>query len=407
MKTAILLGAGSSLPAGFPSTRCLTDRVLTGAGVERHSDSTYYLNGSSAPTEGTVRFANCVARRLHAEAERYFSVNGARPANYEDLFYLAEQALDEELGEMENPATYSYVEELRADMLPWVEAANAKNEDPEKSYCLNVPDGFNELLSETCNYISDIVWRNLCHEATSTDHLKILVEACGTKNVTGIATLCHDTHVETVLREERISLADGFSDPEARVRYWNGALFLDNKIPFLKLHGSVDWFRLRPDSSELYFDDRIGIPLDGDHQHTRTTGDDFQIALAGRPLLLIGTFNKIAQYSQGIFLELHYAFRSILQKADQLIICGYSFGDKGINSEVIEWYYAKRGRRFLVINPNPDDLVSNARGSIQHKWDEWEDSGSVVSISKPIEEVNTDEFLEAFNASGYGTCQRH
>ena len=93
MKTAILLGAGSSLPAGFRSTRCLTDRVLTGAGVERHSDGTYYLNGSGAPIEGTVRLANCVARRLHAEAERYFSVNSARPANYEDLFYLAKQGI--------------------------------------------------------------------------------------------------------------------------------------------------------------------------------------------------------------------------------------------------------------------------------------------------------------------------
>ena len=115
--------------------------------------------------------------------------------------------------------------------------------------------------------------------------------------------------------------------------------------------------------------------------------------LDGRPLLLMGTFNKVAQYSQGIFLDLHYGFRSTLQEADQLVVCGYSFGDKGINSEVIEWYYAKHGRRFLVIHPNPDDLVSNARGAIQNKWNEWENSGSVVSIAKRIEEVDTDEFL--------------
>ena len=153
MKTAILLGAGSSLPAGFPSTRCLTHRVVTGAGIERHSDGTYCLIESAAPTGGAVRLANGVARRLHAEAERYFSANGERPANYEDLFYLAKQALDEELGEMENPAIRSYVDELRADMPPLIDAANAENEW----------DDFNYLLAETCNYISDIV--------------KILVEA--------------------------------------------------------------------------------------------------------------------------------------------------------------------------------------------------------------------------------------
>ena len=250
MKTAILLGAGSSLPAGFPSTRCLTHRVLTGAGVERHSDGTYCLIESEAPTGGAVRLANGVARRLHAEAERYFSAHGERPANYEDLFYLAKQASDEELGEMENPAIRSYVDELRADMSPLIEAANAENEDPNVSYCPNIPDDFNHLLDETCNYISDIVWRNLCHKATSTDHLKILVEACRTQNVAGIVTLCHDTHVETHLRTQGISLADGFSSEEAGVRYWIGDLASDDKIPFLKLHGSVDWFLLRPDASQ-------------------------------------------------------------------------------------------------------------------------------------------------------------
>ena len=237
--------------------------------------------------------------------------------------------------------------------------------------------------------------------------LKILVEACGTKNVVGIATLPHDTHVETHLRKEKMPLADGFYEPEAGVRYWNGDLLSDNKIPFLKLHGSVDWFQLRPYNSESWFDDRMSIPFDGNHHHTKTKDGVLQGALDGRPLLLIGTFNKITQYSQEIFLDLHYAFRSILRKADQLIVCGYSFGDKGINSEVIEWYYAKRGRRFLVMHPNPDELVSNARGSIQQKWGEWENSGAVVSIAKPIEEVGTDELLEAFNASRCGTCQRH
>ena len=407
MKTVILLGAGSSLPAGFPSTRCLTDRVLTGAGVERHTDGTYVLNGGSARPEHTVRFANCVTRRLHAEAERYFSANGGRPVNYEDLFYLAKQASDEEQGEMENPAIRSYVEELRADMLPWVEAANANNEDPNRPYLPNIPDDFNSLINETCNYISDIAWRNLCREATSTDHLKIFVEACRTGNVAGIATLCHDTHAETVLREEGTFLAEGFSDPEAGVRYWNGEFSSGNRIPFLKLHGSIDWFRLSPDDSESWFDDRIGISLDGNHNRTRTKDGVLQGVPDGRPMLLIGTFNKITQYSQGIFLDLLYAFRSMLREADQLVVCGYSFGDKGINSEVIEWYYDKRGRRFLIIHPNPDELVSNARGSIQQKWDEWRDRGSVISITKPIEEVGTDEFLEAFNAFGCGTGQRH
>ena len=386
MKTAILLGAGSSLPAGYPSTRCLTDRVLSGNGVKRHTDRT--------------RFVNCMVRRLHAEAERYFSAKSERPANYEDLFYLAEQLSDEVLGQMENPAVYPFFTKLKADMSPLVEAANAENEVPNKTSYPNIRDDFKVLLTKTCNYISKTVSHHLCREPTSTDHLKIFEEACRTGKVTAIATLCHDTHVETHLKEkEGIALADGFSEKEKEgVRYWDGDFSSNSKTPFLKLHGSVDWFRFRPDDSSSYwYDDRIGI---GDPYHTRRD-DRPQTALdGGRPLLLIGTFNKVADYSQGIFLDLHHRFRSTLREADQLVVCGYSFGDKGINAAVIGWYYEKRGRRLLIIHPDRDELVSNARSAIRNKWDEWEKSDTIDFMASRLEEVDVDEFLRKICSPG-------
>ncbi len=393
MKTAILLGAGSSLPAGFPSTRCLTDLVLSGDGVERHSSG-------AAPMNGTVPIINCIVRRLHAEAERYFSARGERPANYEDLFYLADQAGANELGEMENPAIRTFVDELRADLSPLIEAASVGNDDPNEPCEPNVPDDFKTLLEETCNYISDVVWRSLCREPISTDHLKIFVAACKTGRVTGIATLCHDTHVEKFLTEQGISLADGFSDEEARVRYWSDEFSLNGRIPFLKLHGSVDWFRFRPKGSEPWYEDRIGIPLDGRHYRTKTANGAWQWALDGRPQLLIGTFNKIYDYSRGMFRDLHYRFRLALRGADQLVVCGYSFGDKGINSEIIEWYYAERGRRFVIIHPDRNELVTHARGAIQEHWDKWDKNGSVGFITKRLEDVGTDEFLRAIRCPG-------
>ena len=56
MKSAILLGAGSSVPAGFPPTRCLTDLVLSGKGVERHSSGSYQLTGGAEPMTGAARY---------------------------------------------------------------------------------------------------------------------------------------------------------------------------------------------------------------------------------------------------------------------------------------------------------------------------------------------------------------
>ena len=257
MKAAILLGAGSSLPAGFPSTPCLTDLVLSGNCVERHSNGSYQLTASAAPMTGAVRLTNCMVRRLHAEAERYFSAWGDGPANYETLFYLAIQALDEELGEMENPAIRSFVNGLKADMLPLIDAANVTNDDPEGPYEPHIPNNFQSLLLETRNYIADIVWRRLCRKPISTDHLRVFVKACRAGHVIGISTLCHDTHFETHLAGEGIALSDGFTEAKSGVRYWNGDFslskrlpFLKRRLPFLKLHGSVNWFCLRPHCSK-------------------------------------------------------------------------------------------------------------------------------------------------------------
>ncbi len=399
MKTAILLGAGSSVPAGFPSTRCLTDLVLSGNGVERHSSGSYKITSGVEALAGAVRLPNRMVRRLHAEAERYFSARCDRPANYEDIFYLADQALAEVLGEMENPAIRAFVEELRADLSPLVEAVCQNNEDPNGSCEPGIPDNFECLVKETNNYIRDVIWRGLCVESTKTDHLDPLVAACKSGQLAGISTLCHDTHLEQHLADQGIPLADGFSDEEENARYWNRS-FSSSAIPFLKLHGSLDWFLLRPRNSQSWYDDRICIPLDGKHDHTKGPDGEFQTAIEGRPLLLVGTFNKTSEYSQGIFRDLHYQFRRTLRQADQIVVCGYSFGDKGINSEIIGWYYAKQGRRFVIIHPEPLQLAENARGAIRNKWEEWERKGSIQSVEKRLEDVGADEFLRVLKFTG-------
>ena len=248
---------------------------------------------------------------------------------------------------------------------------------------------------ETRHYIADIVWRALCHKPKpgSLSHLGVIAHACNSVNyrVTSISTLCHDTHVETFLEKKGIPLADGFdAEPESGVRYWNGNFSPSGTTPFLKLHGSVNWFRLRPDSGDFYHE-KIGIPLD-DYQHTRTIDGNLQTAVDFRPLLLVGTFNKISEYSSGIFRELHHRFRSTIMDTNQMVVCGYGFGDKGINTEIIDWYYGKRGRRLVIIHPDPDSLVANARGAIRKHWPEWEANGSISRISKRFEDVDSEEF---------------
>jgi hypothetical protein len=70
------------------------------------------------------------------------------------------------------------------------------------------------------------------------------------------------------------------------VRYWNPELFSSARgAALLKLHGSTDWFRFSPDTGDWY-DDRIGIAVDGDHEHTRTGVGRGQRPIDWRPLML-------------------------------------------------------------------------------------------------------------------------
>ena len=396
---AILLGAGSSEAAGFPSTKGLTDLVLSGQGVTKDTDGSYYITGVVEPLTAAVQFANSMVRRLHAEAERYYSAYAGRPTNYEDICYLALQARDELSEEMENPAIRGFVNELKADMSPLVKAANEKNEDPNEQCESDIPGNFETLLNETCKYIADVVSMKLRSHLLTPEllrHLDSIKHACNSVHVTSISTLCHDTHVETFLRESSsegpgIALSDGFDEePKNGVRYWNGDFSLKGKIPFLKLHGSIDW---------SWYPSGIGIPPPNSYSmRTKTPDDKWQYAYPSQatvpPLLLIGTLNKIPHYSSGIFRELHHRFRSTISDASRLFVCGYSFGDKGINEEIFEWVHGEKGRRLVIIHPDPKSLVANARREIQNNWNQWEEAGSIGIIPKRFECIDIAEFKE-------------
>ena len=390
MTFAMLLGAGSALPAGYPSTQEITRCVLSGEGVWKHTDSNYYVspNGLQRPSERhdelLPRAAISTARRLHAEAKSHFSVYGGRRPHYEDLFYLADQAYAEEVGEMENPAVGEFAKKLKRSLAPLLD------DEAGISYA--------DVLYETKKYIAGIVW-GLCREPRGDEqvgHLRTIEEACREGRVASISTLCHDNHVERYLRSRGVRLADGFSNGESGVRYWNHALFASGCIPFLKLHGSVDWFRMRPIAdSATWFDERVAsVPPGTDHTRIPVSDGMFLEPPDGRPLLLIGTFNKISEYSGGIFRDLHYGFRRSIRSVDGLVVSGYGFGDKGINSEIIDWFYGRRGRRIVVIDPRAEALPEQARPAIRNKWEDWKDAGAVTCIGKRLECVDTHEFLQ-------------
>lgn len=389
---AILLGAGSSVAAGFPSTLDLTAQVVSGHGVTRHSDGCFYIGGGDEPRTTAVKFPNSMVGRLRKEAETYRYTYSDRGANYEDIYFLVRQALDEETGETENPAIRRFVNRLRADWPSLIQAASEGNEHGGQLPEPGVPDDLGDLLKETCHYIADVVRQSLLIHRTPPERnpqLNIVEHACRAFNVSSISTLCHDTHVETFLNGRDIALADGFSGREDDVSLWNGDLTSDVKIPFLKLRGSVNWYRYR--------DGKIRRIPPNCYPQRIEDGGGFLYAEDSPRMLLIGAFDKLSDYGSGIFRELHHRFRSTIGKASTMVVCGYGFGDKGINSELVDWYYGTSGRRFVIIQPEPDSLVENARGAIRKHWDAWERNDSISVIEKRFEDVEINDLEEAIS----------
>lgn len=380
MNVAILLGAGASIPAGYPSTPYITDRVLTGQGVTRHSSSTYEIGGDAPPTGRTLA-ANKMAKLINTEIEYYVKNILNRSVNYEDLSYTAQQIWDELMGELDDPLLFESTKRIRtkADFIV-SESANVTQDG------LN---SFDSLISETCNYISDIVWRMLARDASCLSHLNFINHIHKSSTITNISTLSHDTHIETFLEQSNIPFSDGFLEPETDVRFWGNKFSPDSKIPFLKLHGSVNWFYFAS-QNENGSEQGLGIPLHYDH--TRTRNGDYRDS-SYRPELLIGTFNKIQKYSTGIYLDIYYKFRATLRKTDKLVICGYSFGDKGINSELLRWFYEQQNRQFIMIHPDPTELRKGARPAIKRMLQ----CHDPIFITDRIQSINMNRLTAALD----------
>jgi len=161
-------------------------------------------------------------------------------------------------------------------------------------------------------------------------------------------------------------------------------------VSLLKLHGSINWWRHRPlrarREQNPWIYEFIGVEIEDGRVFER---------MDETPLILAGTFNKILQYSSPVFLELLAEFYHTLQRSNSLLVCGYGFGDKGINSIIADWMSGDRERHLFIVDPEPFD-EKRSRGAILWKVDAWKDENRLHVLSKRIgTDVAWDEIVSA------------
>lgn len=355
MSICFLLGSGASVPAGFPTVAEITNQLATPCETLPE-----WEREKKALHEGGRK----LLRWLEVQIKRRYGPDAPRTVHYENLYFLAKQLLDDLDGEYENPALRPFVESAFEQVLPHIPT---------------IGDTASEELRRLAEWVtvfirSAVVERIGKHKATRFDHLDFMLDGIkksGVPNPT-ILTVNHDTLVEKILTQNQMEFADGFGK-EANivgVRQWETKqlLQMSKGVRLLKLHGGINWRRFRPLGVQTHLEDYFGIRTAHHSATAQDASDRPHHALDDLPLFLIGTWDKLARYTDSLYLELYFAAFEALASANTLVVVGYGFGDKGINKLVADWMCRSTEHRLVLIDLNADQLWQHMPASIWSNW---------------------------------------
>jgi hypothetical protein len=392
-RVSFLFGSGISIHAGIPSVTDITTRVLSGSGVVRHTDGRYYLGLPDCGimtgyVERCVEFLNI----LYSEIKKNYRSRPyyKSPPNYEDLYYVAFQIYESEVGAHDNPVVQPFVDRILPDIKPLLVR---RQDDIEEKWQLY------KIAEEATHYIHDIVTDVLRVESADVSYLNCIGDAYLETDIElDLFTLNHDTVLEKYLDKSRVAYTEGFESTENGYRYWSPEVFQQSihKLRLFKLHGSLRWFRYESCAATSR-NDPVGIAVDGRHWLRKDPKNgESPLRHYDRSVLLVGTFNKIPGYTNGIFADLFCEFRRSLRQTDILVVCGYGFGDRGINMQVADWAFSSNEVLIVVIHGKPEDLKDNAGPIIYKNWDRWISEGKMLLIERWIQDTSWKDVRDVF-----------
>jgi SIR2-like domain len=371
MGTVFLLGSGISLNAGMPDVGELTKQVVSDEGVILHTSKHFAVEPDN-PNYEHLRSKAEPTLELICELRKAAAEYSGREPNYEEIAQVAREVNDALSGEYESPAVLPFIERLVT-----------------RPYA----DGDCRLLQEVSQlahgYIKDMVHKTLLKQPSRVDHLRAIIEACGRLPSVTLATLNHDLVLETALERAHLPYADGFETTHEDVRYWRDE-WDHTPIRLLKLHGSIDWYGYQREDVPPPAWDTGRYRLD-DPMHPTRPGI---VGVPEGPIFLTGTFDKILAYETWIFPDQHVRFHEALRKTKRVVVIGYGFGDKAINTRLIAWLARASEHTLIVCHPRPDELRDNARGAIQNHWTSWKNEERLKVIPAYVADLNYEAIAE-------------
>ena len=387
---AFLLGSGISVHAGMPRTSDLSDFLVAGRRVVRDTQERYRIVPEDhvvppqerAGNEALMRQLMLLLSQLKAEADTFYG--SSRRSHYEDWYYLADQLPGALQGKFDNPAVADFAEKLqrrmaRAEVFPMAEKG-----------------ALHRAVNQLCLYMRDIVLESL---ALPLKPIKVDWIVRGATDpeapwaCQGVFTLNHDILLETLFEREKLPYTVGFDreiDASGLLHWDRDGLFpKDGRTVIAKLHGSIDWFHQNRKGNL-----DAGARLDAFRGKGAKSGDAL-------PLLLIGRHNKVLQYTRFLLEDLHHRFYISLRQSRLLVICGYGFGDEGINARIRDWKYAERSNVIVYVREeHPFFDFHGANLGFHPDPMAWDADQTLVHVPRKAETVTWDEIVAAVEHRG-------
>lgn len=381
MNLGFLFGSGISLPAGVVGTYDITEIMLQGNNVYHTSSGEYFID-SDFPNKHVDSYSTYIPeiifflKTIRREILNIEALRKNLYINYEEIYFILNEIIMDFKRETINPAVRHFSVSVLKNVAIECEKKNI---------------GMNDLMRESENYVKSLVRNLLSKHNNELNYLFFLKQSYEDKSVKKIHvfSLNHDLLIENYFANISIPYVDGFSVPQNNMRYWSYDLYENSKekINLYKLHGSINWYRMRKDGYDWH-GERTAIAIDGNIHRAKDEYGNSQSNMDPHPQILVGTFNKMLEYTGGIFLDLLCLFQMKMKNINTLIVSGYGFGDKGINNVILYWIYTSIDKKIILIYPDFDELKKTASLAFTNKWNSLSKQGKLIFIKRGIEQVN-------------------
>lgn len=390
---SILLGAGFSVPKGYPTGAKVNDALLnydklsvafSAAGEIMYVKEEGLTPGSSNDNHFQKQFIFC--KRLIKEYakekgsfdyEEFYDFIRSEEVYQQQYQYLCKDFIDEtnEYRTFVNGIDLIY-NQMVAHLLRDEDGEQWYDETPSHIGPVDYYDGFLKILSK---------W--------------------GKEYIVNVHTLNHDLLFESFRKTDYLSglISDGFDEfgseyfgvvhkgnasYHVRLERYKGRY--NTPIRLYKLHGSLDYvlYRRTVEGAMLKPDCYVKIKKyisSGDLMRGRGCHlgyERYPFAVHGD--FLTGTTSKIVRYNEPfLYKKLFKKFRSNLHSAKALIIIGYGGKDVKINEMIME-HFDYRSKKVFVYDPHPLDVLRRFTTKL-----------GIRPIEKSIEKITVEDLQRA------------